>query len=534
MGLFKRFFKKDKKKKKEDKGKKGIKISSNYNKNINQIKNILKDCEDVIYREFTVGSEQNYNFAIIYIDGLIDKKLISDYVLESLMHQARELEPNPKIFKNKLYELCKKGNIAATEIKEAQTIDEAIDYILAGETILILENYPKILVISSRGWPVRGLQEPQTETVIRGPRDGFVETGKYNTTLIRRRIRDPKLKLKYMKLGVRSKTDVAIMYIEDIANKEMVEEVKRRLKDIKIDSVIESGYIEQYIQDNYYSPFPQVETTERPDAVAASLYEGRIAIVTDNTPFVLLVPATLTTFLQSSEDYYERWIITSLIRLLRYVAALIALLLPSLYIAITSYHPGMLPTELALYVAATRDGVPFPAFIEAFIMEATIELLREAGMRLSGPIGTTIGIVGGLVIGQAAVEAGIVSPLMIIIVAVTTISSFAIPNYSFATSFRIVRFAIMLSSAILGLYGIMLGLLLLGSHLVNLKSFGVPYLTPFVSTGITWMDLKDAFVTYPIPKANKRPKFTNVVDETRTDEENTIKAERGDEDDRGQ
>ncbi|EOD01686.1 spore germination protein [Caldisalinibacter kiritimatiensis] len=492
-----------------------VPISKDIDKNIKQIKEELKDCDDIIYRDFKVGRNQKYKLTLIYVDGLIDKDLISENVLKALMQEAREVEPNPTGFRRDFYNLVKKGNISATEIKEVDNLTEAIDNILIGETILVLDKYSKIIVIGSRGWPTRSVQETQTETVIRGPRDGFTETAKVNTSLIRRRIRDTKLKLKYIKLGKRSKTDIAIMYIEDIVDKSLLKEVKKRLEDIEIDAILESSYIEQLIEDNNYSPFPQVENTERPDAVAASLYEGRIAIVIDNTPFVLLVPATMTTFLQSSEDYYDRWLITSLVRLVRYLASFVALLSPAIYIALTSYHPGMIPTQLALYVAATRTTVPFPAFIEAFIMEMTIEFLREAGTRLSGPIGTTIGIVGGLVIGQAAVEAGIVSPLMVIIVALTTIASFMLPSYGFAASFRILRFSFMVFAAALGLYGIMLGLILLGTHLVNLKSFGIPYLSPFVTLGKMGGDLKDTLIRTPINKMKKRPKYTDVVDEDR-------------------
>ncbi|WP_427337802.1 spore germination protein [Caloranaerobacter sp. DY30410] len=502
-------------KKEDSKRENSISISKDIDINLKKIKEILKDCDDIVYREFTVGERQNFKFAIVYVDGLTDKMLVSDYVLESLMHQARGLEPNPNSVKNNLYELVKKGNIAITELKEVETLNEAIDNVLAGETILLINRYQKIIIVSSRGWPIRGLAEPETETVIRGPRDGFVETLKVNTTLVRRRIRDPRLKIKNMQIGRRSKTDIAVLYVEDVTNKDLVEEVIKRLKTIRVDVVLESGVIEQFIEDNWISPFPQVENTERPDAVAAALYEGRVAILIDNTPFALIVPVTIGTLLQSSEDYYERWIITSLVRLLRYIAALMALLLPSIYIAVTAYHPGMLPTQLALYLAATREGVPFPAIIEAFIMEVTIELLREAGMRLSGPIGTTIGIVGGLVIGQAAVEAGIVSPMMVIIVALTTIASFAIPNYNIATGFRFVRFGIMIFSAILGLYGIMLALLILGSHLVRLESFGVPYMSPYVSFSETYSDLKDSMVKLPIQIMKRRPKFTNVYDKDR-------------------
>lgn len=483
--------------------------------NIGKIKEILTDCDDIIYRDFFVGEKQQYKFVIIYTDGLADKSLISDYVLESLMHQARELPPNLTVVKDDLYKLVYKGNVAITDAKETEYIEEIIDNVLMGETVLLIDGYDKALIVSSRGWPTRGISEPQTEIVIRGPRDGFVETGKINTTLIRRRIRDPKLKLKTMQIGKMSKTDIAIMYIEDIVDKEMLKELNKKLESINIDAILESSYIEQLIENSWWSLFPQVESTERPDAVAASLYEGRIAIIVDNTPFVLLVPMTLNMAMQSSEDYYDRWIVTATLRIARYIAAPIVLLLPALYIAITSFHPGMIPTQLALYVASTRLDVPFPAFVEAIIMMGTLELLRESGTRISGPIGTTIGIVGGLIIGQAAVEAGIVSPLMVIIVAITTISSFTLPNYSFATGLRIASFGMMILASSLGLYGVMLGNILILTHLVGLKSLGVPYMMPYSSVvhGIGCM--KDTIIRAPLKYMKKRPAFTRSKNKTR-------------------
>ena len=337
---------------------------------------------------------------------------------------------------------------------------------------MFLNKTNKALILSSRGWPTRGVGEPETETVVRGPRDGFSETLKINVTLVRRRIRDPKLKIKNIQIGRRSKTDISIMYIEDIVSGEILKEVNRRLDAVDIDGILDSSMLEFLIEDNYLSPFPQIENTERPDTLAASLYEGRVGILVDNTPFALVVPATIGTLSQSAEDYYSRWTISTVIRWIRLIAAFLSLLAPALYIAITSFHPGLIPTILTYYLGASRVNVPFPAVIEAYLMELTIELLRESGTRIAGPIGTTIGIVGGLIIGQAAVEAGIVSPLMIIIVAVTTISSFSLPSYEWASGFRFCRFIFMALAGILGLYGIMLGIVILT--------------TPFCKVGKLW------------------------------------------------
>lgn len=267
------------------------------------------------------------------------------------------------------------------------------------------------------------------------------------------------------------KKDLIVCYVEGIVHPDLVKEVKRRLSSIDIDEAPESGFIEQWIEGSFLSPFPQVLHTERPDKVAAALLGGRIAILLDGTPFVLMAPATMATHFQSPEDYYERWMIGTLLRILRYIGAFIATFLPALYIALVSYHPGMIPSKLAFSIAGTREGVPFPAVVEAFIMETTIELLREAGVRLPKPIGQTIGIVGGLVIGEAAVSAGIVSPIMVIVVALTAISSFALPSYTFAISIRILRFFVMLAAALFGLYGIIVFYIMINIHIVNLKSF---------------------------------------------------------------
>lgn len=477
---------------------------SSLDKNLGYFKDKLKDCDDVVYREFRVGSKQQYGFALIFVDGLIDRNMINEEVLKSLMLDIRRANMNPGVFSRNIFTLAFNGAVTTGEVEEEEYLDKAIVSLLAGDSLLLIDGYKKIIVIGSKGWPNRGVQEPQTEAVIRGSRDGFSETLRINTALLRRRLRDPELKIKQIRLGVRSKTDVAIAYMDNIVDKKVLDEVEKRLRSINMDGILESGYIEQFIEDSWYSPFPQVQNTERPDRVAAAILEGRVAIITDNTPFVLLVPVTINMLFQSAEDYYERWFIASFIRIMRYVSAFISLTLPAIYIAITSYHPGLIPTDLALYIAGTRTGVPFPAFIEAVIMEMTLELLREAGIRLPGPIGQTIGIVGGLVIGQAAVQAGLVSPIMVIVVAVTAISSFALSSYSIGISFRFLRFFLIALSAAFGLFGVMLGLLIMLTHLCSLKSFGIPYLSPLV--GNTYYEMGDSFIRVPLIAMHRRPK----------------------------
>ena len=477
--------------------------SKSLDGNIAVIKERLKDCGDVVYKEFNVGVEQKIRLTAVMIDGMVDKDLIDGSVLNALMIHAREIPPDPPEMAESLYKLIRYGSLPAMELKEVEELDSAILAVLSGDAILLLDGIEKIIVIGLKKWPARGVSEPATESVIRGPRDGFTETYRFNTALVRRRIRDPRLKLKQKQIGRRSHTDVGIFYIDDIALPELVEEVERRLDTIDIDAILESGYIEQLIQDSIWSPFPTMRATERPDEVAAELLEGRVAVLVDNSPFALIMPTTFNSLFHSPEDHYDRWITATMLRLIRFVASIMSLTLPALYIAVTVYDPGIIPTKLMVSIAASRQGVPFPALFEAVLMELTLELLREAGLRLPIAIGGTIGIVGGLVIGQAAVEAGIVSPIMVIIVAITAISSFAIPNYYLSVGFRLLRFLLLFLAGMLGLYGLMIGMLLVLCHMAKLKSFGMPYLAPYAAFSPS--DLKDTIIRVPRFMMETRP-----------------------------
>lgn len=483
-------------------------VSKSLEENVEFIKSAFKDCDDVIYRTIEIGKENKVMACIICIDGISDKNLISEYAIQIMLTLTECSCLDINFIKSNLAEKLAKEAISANDVKEQDDLDKIITFILSGDTALFIDGVDKALIIASKGSPSRSIAEPETETVVRGPRDGFSEIMRVNTALVRRRIKDTKLKIKVKQVGRRSKTDISVLYIEDIVNQELLQEVNRRIDNIDIDLIEESSILEFLIEDDYKSPFPQIENTERPDTVAASLYEGRVALIVDNTPFALIVPATLGTLFQSTEDHYSRWPISTVVRLLRIIAVFLTTLSPSLYIAITSYHPGILPTVLAFQLASSRVYVPFPAVVEAFLMELTIEILRESGTRISGPIGTTISIVGGIVIGSASVEAGIVSPLKIIIVAVTTISFFAIPSFEFASGLRVWRFIIMLLAAVLGLYGVMLGVVILLVHFAKLESFGIPFTSPYSGLGLKGGDLRDTLIKAPIQRLEERPVFT--------------------------
>lgn len=477
-------------------------IMPTVDENLSYIKEqLFKDVSDMVFREFYIAS---WKAVLIYIDGMADKILLDDYVMETLIFKGNLISDVNEI-KDRL--------LTVSDMKEVKKLSDGIDAVLSGETMLLIDGLDGVYIIATRSWPVRGVSEPSGETVIRGGRDGFTETMRFNTALVRRRIRDTRLKIKPKSLGTRSKTDVAVLYIDDIVNEDALEKLMSRIENIKIDAILDSGYVEQLIEDNQWSPFPQIQSTERPDVVAAALYEGRIAVLVDNSPFAIIVPAVMPNLFQSPDDYYQKWINASWMRLIRLVAIIGSLILPALYVAVTSFHTAIIPTKLAYSIAASREGVPFPAFVETLIMELSMAFLIEAVIRLPKAIGSTIGIVGGLIIGQAAVSAGIVSPIMIIIISITSISNFIIGNYELSSAFRLARFMLIIFSAVIGLYGIMLGLILLLIHLVRLKSFGIPYLSPIISPDIH--DFKDLFIRIPLRNMKKRPEYMKTKDKIR-------------------
>jgi len=536
-----KIIKKGSKNKKEDPEKKEQQVppeekvssqfSKNFDENFNKFKEYLQSSDDVVFRQFT--SATGVKCGVIFIDGLVSKELVQMHVIRPLMQEGQNLKKTSQTENNKDNKESSKGAnndkkeqensggeeavafiieriITAAETREAENLDKAMLPLMSGETVLLVDGYDKAIIVGTREMQSRGVQEPVSESVVRGPREGFTEVIRSNTALIRRRVRDPNLVQKTFTVGRRSKTPVVVSYIKGIANPKLVERVEKRIKEIDIDDLIEAGEIEQFIEDNNLSPFPQIQNTERPDKAAAALMEGRVVIMVDGTPFVLIMPANLYQFFQSPEDYYERWIIGSILRSLRWLGSLLATFAPAIYVAIISFHPGMLPTTLVLSVAASRQGVPFPAFVEALLMEVTIELLREAGARLPKAIGQTIGIVGGIIVGDAAVRAGITSPFMVIIVAITAISSFIIPSYSAAIAFRVIRFPIMILATTLGMYGILLSFIFINIHLVVLKSFGANYMSPVAPVRVH--DWKDTFVRVPLQLMRRRPEFIDPID----------------------
>ncbi|MCS7464710.1 spore germination protein [Paenibacillus doosanensis] len=466
----------------------------------------LGHSEDLIVKEIAYGEGESCSrVALLYIDGLVDNMLLHTTVIEPLMALKRGGMPLPGV--SGLLPFLRDDVLAAGHISVLDSMDSLFDAVLSGDAVVLIDRSPAGLRISVTGGEERSVSEPTQQTVVRGPMEAFTESIRTNTSLIRRKIKDPNLWLECKTIGTVTKTNVCVMFVHGVADERMIDEVRKRLDAIMIDGVLEGGYIEEFIQDKGYTPFPTVYNTERPDTVAAALLEGRAAILVDGTPFVMLVPALFVHFFQSAEDYYQRADISTLLRMIRYLSFFISMLAPSFYIAVTTFHQEMLPTSLLINLAAQREGVPFPAFIEALLMETTYEILREAGVRMPRTVGQAVSIVGTLVIGQAAVEAGVVSAAMVILVSITAISSYVIPAVNMSISVRMIRFLLMGLSATFGLYGILVGILGLVIHLSGLYSFGIPYMSPFGP--FILKDQKDSLFRLRWPRLNLRPRLLN-------------------------
>lgn len=493
-----------------------IRLTGDYAKDLISVKATFGQNSDVRIREFMIRGT-NTPAAVIFVEGLVDHDRLDTHIFTPLMIRGvpdteRTIFEEPKDeYELKAY--VKSSLLPVGELQEAETLQQAAQAVLNGKNALFVEGVASALLVGSAKGKSRSLEEPVSEALLRGPRIGFTERLSDNTGILRQFGGNNELFMIKHQVGARVKRDLVIAYIADIANADLVTEVEKRVQNLDMDIMLESGYVEQLIEDDELSPFQQIQNTERPDRVVSGLLEGRVAILLDGTPFALIVPSTFSMLLQSPEDYYERWIPGTFLRMLRFLAATIALLGPALYISFISFHPGLIPTKLALTIIQTRQGVPFPSVIEALIMETSIEILREAGIRLPKPIGPAMGIVGGLIIGDAAVQAGIVSPFLVIVVAVTAISSFSIPTYSAGITLRILRFVGMFSAAIYGLFGVVMFFLLLCSHLVRLKSFGVPYVTPAVPYSLS--DWKDFFIRAPLGMMKKRPSMMHPKDPDR-------------------
>ncbi|MBP2654734.1 MAG: spore germination protein [Firmicutes bacterium] len=464
--------------------------------NVNGLKAIFAQCSDLIIREFNLGATEQIPAALVMIEGMVDRGAINESILKPLLFTKYNGDINGTLA------FIKANVLSVANIKEIRTVREVVDEVLAGNAILIIDKSDIALVSEVKGWESRSVEEPDTEAVVRGPREGFVETIRTNTALLRRKIKNPNLKIEALKVGEKTQTAICIAYIKGIVDERIVQELKKRLDKIEIDAVLESGYIENLIEDAPFSLFPTVGNSEKPDNVSAKLLEGRVAVFVDGTPFVLMVPYLFVEAFQVSEDYYSRPYYTTFIRWLRWFAFFTSTVLPALYVAITTYHQELLPQALLTSIATAQEGTPFPAVVEALLMQIIYEILREAGVRLPRPVGSAVSIVGALVIGEAAVTAGLVGAPMVVIVGGTAISSFLIPALSDVNA--LLRIMLIIMAGFSGIYGIILGFILTIIHQCSLRSFGVPYMSPLAPINVS--DLKDVFVRFPWWAMRTRPR----------------------------
>ncbi|GMA50221.1 spore germination protein [Alicyclobacillus contaminans] len=468
----------------------------------------LPQNKDIVIREFFIGTEPRIKALAVFVDGMSDKNIINTHILEPLMILTQLGHEQA----SHTMDTVKAALLPGNQVVEFDCWKDVTAGILTGSTVVFVDGCASALMVETKGWEHRMVGLTQTEAVVRGPHDAFTESFRANTALVRARLRSENLVTEMLSVGRLAKTDVAIMYVAGLTNEQLVQEVKRRIQAIDVDYLAESGLLEQFIADNPYMVVPQSLSTERPDRIAHMLSEGHVAIFVGNNPYVLAVPVVFWTLMHSPEDAYLQWPFGTFLRGLRWVSLLVALLMPALYVAITNFHPEMLPTDLLLAIAGSREQVPFPVILEVMLMEFAIELIREAGIRIPSAIGPTIGIVGALIIGQAAVQAGIVSPLLVIVVAVTALASFSIPNYTLGFGVRLLRFVFLIAAAMFGFYGITLTFCLMLARLAVQRSFGVPIfapVTPSMGASPDVLRRGQAFMM------NKRPSYLQTRDTRR-------------------
>ncbi|MCP8617690.1 spore germination protein [Salirhabdus salicampi] len=473
-------------------------IESNIQQNRSLLKDIFQKDSDFSLREFQLFGDTSA--VAFFISSLVDKEKINRDILQPLQrNKLNQKSPSespsiPSILNEVLY-YC--------DGEKGSDMKAVLDALLQGKTVIFIDGEKEALLLDTFKLAKRGISQPETERVVRGPRDGFIEQMQTNISLLRYRLPVPEFRIDPMEVGKKTKTKISVCYLDNIASQELIDEVKKRIQDIEIDRVLDAGYIEQFIQDNPRSPFPQVQNTERPDKAVGNILEGRVAILVDGSPFALIVPAVFNQFYQTSEDYIERYMIMSITRLVRFMALIFSLTFSSFYITVLSFHPEMIPAQFVVAASSGRSSVPFPVVVEVLLMEVAMEILREATVRMPQQVGGALSIVGVLVIGQAAVSAGFVSPITVVIIALSTIGSFATPSYNAAIAFRLLKFPLIILSGFIGLLGLATGLMFIINHMISLRSFGVPYFSPV--TPWNKQGFKDALIRAPLRWLTERP-----------------------------
>ncbi|MDF2962845.1 MAG: spore germination protein [Paenibacillus sp.] len=460
-----------------------------------QLEEIFDNCHDIVILHWNYGPGLAFSAFSIFFESLVPEKNVN-YLKESLQDLVtHEVGPATDITPEDIIRFFTGHGVSAQSATLLDDFNMTVQHIMDGNLVIFFDGWKQALSYNAYTLDSRQITEPVNEAVVQGPRESTVENLKKNIGLLRARLKNPKFKIESITAGGQAHTEVIYGYLEGAVEPEVLAEFKSRIQVIPSMEVLETSYVEELIEDSAYSPFPQFRYTERPDTAVAAMIDGKILVMVQGTGSILICPGLFTEFLQSSEDYYQRSIIASLIRIMRIFAFFMALTLPSIYIALNTFHPELIPTVLLLAIIDAREGIPFPTLFEALLMEFFFELLREAGIRLPRPVGSAVSIVGALVIGEAAINAGIASPIMVVVVAATGIASFGLPQYNISISLRILRFPLMIITAFLGGFGLMLGLLFILLHLTNLQSLGKPYLSPFAPLKLNQM--KDVLIRAP-------------------------------------
>lgn len=491
--------------------------NGDLNGNIDLLRAGVGKQSPIVVKHFYIGMDEPLEAAIIYINGITNKDIIDRDILNPLMiHIGENLNGKENIGDY----LCKRYISMSNTLVESD-FNVVVDHLKRGKTAVLINGALEVIIADTTGGVQRAMLEPMNETAAKGPRDGFVENLEVNLSLIRRKVKDNKLIIESFYLGRRLQSDVAMVYIEDIVDKQVLEELKKRIEAIDVDAVLSSGKLEQYIEDYAYTLFPQAYSTERPDRAIANMLEGRIILLVEGTPMVLLYPAVFMQFFQAVEDYTQRTVVSSFVRLLRILAAVIVVTLPSIYLTLIKFNVELIPIKFVTPIVQSRVGIALTPFLEILAMELVVEFLREGGLRLPTKIAQTLSLVGGIIIGDTAIRSKMVSPTTLLIVGITVITTFLIPNYDMSLSIRLLRFPMLILANLMGVFGIAVGWFLILTHLSSLDSLGVPYFEFHKS------DMKDTFIRAPLWKMNKRPEAIPNGDPIRqTDYRNKFKKKR--------
>ncbi|WP_251859440.1 spore germination protein [Clostridium sp. Marseille-Q2269] len=472
---------------------------------INSIKNLVGNKNDLVIKDIIINEPSNIEASLLYINGLVNNETISRDILKPLMLNIKE---DLKTMNNLEETLCKKYIYLSNTLIEEDVVN-AVFHLKRGKSILVLQGGTKFIIFDTTGGEYRSISDSINEASIRGSRESFVEKLDTNVSLLRRHLKDNNLVEEKLTIGRKSQTDLVLMYVDNIADKNIVDDIRSKLEAIDVDNVIASGFWEQFMESNSYSIFPQAFFTERPDIVQANLLEGRIAVITDGTPFVATIPAIFFEFFQAIEDYNQRTILSSFTRILRYLAIFLVITLPAIYVTFIKFNSELIPFEFLGAIIESRKGIALTPFMSILSMSMIVDFLREGGLRLPLKIAQTLSVVGGIIIGDAAIKAKIVSSTTLLVVGISTVATFLIPNYEMAVSIRLISYPMLFLGNFLGMFGIAIGWFFLIAYLCSLESYGIPYFKIHKS------DLKDIIVRAPVDKFNERPKIIPNTNPTR-------------------